>query len=255
MLKFVALLCLAVCALAGTVPEGLLPQLDGRIVGGYETSIEDHPYQVSLQRNGAHFCGGSIYSHDIVVTAAHCLQSISAEQLKVRVGSTYWRSGGSVHSVRAFRNHEGYNPRTMINDVAVIRMSSSISYRSSVRAIRIADSNPRNGAEAVVSGWGTTQSGGSIPDHLLAVRLRIVDREECASKEYSYGRQIKDTMICAYAEHKDACQGDSGGPLVSGDRLVGVVSWGHGCADVKYPGVYADVAHFHSWIERTADEL
>ncbi|EDW60461.2 LOW QUALITY PROTEIN: uncharacterized protein Dvir_GJ20847, partial [Drosophila virilis] len=183
-------------------------------------------------------------------------QSITAEELKVRVGTHYWRSGGSVHSVRSFRNHEGYNSKTMINDVAVIRMSSSVSFRSNVRAIGLAESNPRNGAEAVVSGWGTTESGSStIPDHLLAVNLRIVDREECASKEFSYGSKIKDTMICAYAEHKDACQGDSGGPLVSGGRLVGVVSWGYGCADVKYPGVYADVAHFRSWIEKTADEL
>ncbi|KAM8711106.1 hypothetical protein ACLKA7_000268 [Drosophila subpalustris] len=256
MLRFVVLLSLAACALGAAVPEGLLPQLDGRIVGGYETSIDDHPYQVSLQRSGSHFCGGSIYSHDIVITAAHCLQKVTASQIKVRVGSTYWRSGGSLHSVRAFQNHEGYNARTMINDIAIIRIESSLSFRSTVRAIGIAASNPRNGAEAVVSGWGTTESGSStIPDHLLAVDLKIVEREECASKEYSYGRKIKDTMICAYAAHKDACQGDSGGPLVSGGRLVGVVSWGHGCADTRYPGVYADVAHFHSWIEKTAEEV
>jgi len=255
MLKFVVLLSLAACALAGTVPEGLLPQLDGRIVGGYETSIDDHPYQVSLQRNGNHFCGGSLYSDDIVITAAHCLQKITASQIKVRVGSTYWRSGGSVHAVRAFKNHEGYNARTMINDIAIMRIEP-VSFRSTVRAIGIAESNPRNGAEAVVSGWGTTASGSStIPDHLLAVDLKIVEKHECASKEYSYGSKIKDTMICAYAAHKDACQGDSGGPLVSGGRLVGVVSWGHGCADTRYPGVYADVAHFHSWIEETAREV
>ncbi|EDV98093.1 trypsin epsilon [Drosophila grimshawi] len=255
MLKFVVLISLAACVLAGTVPEGLLPQLDGRIVGGYDTSIEAHPYQVSLQRNGAHFCGGSVYSHDIIVTAAHCLQSVSAKDLRVRVGTTYWREGGSVHSVKSFRNHEGYNKRTMINDIAIIRLESSISFDSSVRPIDIAEKNPANDAEAIVTGWGTTKSGGSIPDHLLAVDLRIVNREECASKEYKYGSQIKDTMICAYAVHKDACQGDSGGPLVSGGRLVGVVSWGKGCAATGYPGVYADVAHFHSWVESTAREL
>ncbi|XP_017150524.1 trypsin epsilon [Drosophila miranda] len=256
MLRFVVLLSAIACALGGTIPEGLLPQLDGRIVGGYETSIEAHPYQVSLQRSGSHFCGGSIYSHDIVITAAHCLQSIEAKDLKVRVGSTYWRSGGSVHSVRAFRNHEGYDASTMVNDIAIIRIESDLSFRSSIREIRIASSNPREGAKAVVSGWGTTESGGSvIPDHLLAVDLKIVDREKCASDEFSYGSKIKDTMICAYAEHKDACQGDSGGPLVSGSRLVGVVSWGYGCGDVRYPGVYADVAHFHEWIEKTADEV
>ncbi|XP_017069084.1 trypsin epsilon [Drosophila eugracilis] len=256
MLKFVVLLSVVACAVAGTIPDGLLPQLDGRIVGGYETSIEDHPYQVSLQRSGSHFCGGSIYSHDIVITAAHCLQSIEAKDLKVRVGSTYWRSGGSVHSVRAFRNHEGYNSRTMVNDIAIIRIESDLSFRSTIRAISIADSNPREGAIAVVSGWGTTESGGStIPDHLLAVDLEIVEYSRCRSSEFGYGRKIKDTMICAYSAHKDACQGDSGGPLVSGNRLVGVVSWGYGCGDVRYPGVYADVAHFHEWIERTADEV
>ncbi|KAH8254420.1 hypothetical protein KR032_010044 [Drosophila birchii] len=234
----------------------MVPQLDGRIVGGYETSIEAHPYQVSLQRSGSHFCGGSIYSHDIVITAAHCLQSIAAKDLKVRVGSTYWRSGGSVHSVRTFRNHEGYNARTMINDIAIIRLESNLSLRSTIREIRIADSNPREGASAVVSGWGTTESGGStIPDHLLAVNLEIVDIARCRSSEFGYGSKIKDTMLCAYAAHKDACQGDSGGPLVSEDRLVGVVSWGYGCADDRYPGVYADVAHFHSWIEDTARDL
>ncbi|EDV56480.1 trypsin epsilon [Drosophila erecta] len=256
MLKIAVLLSVLACALAGTIPDGLLPQLDGRIVGGYETSIDAHPYQVSLQRFGSHFCGGSIYSHDIVITAAHCLQSVDAKDLKIRVGSTYWRSGGSVHSVRSFRNHEGYNARTMVNDIAIVRIESDLSFRSSIRAVRIADHNPREGATAVVSGWGTTESGGStIPDHLLAVDLEIVDVSRCRSGEFGYGKKIKDTMLCAYAPNKDACQGDSGGPLVSGDRLVGVVSWGYGCGDVRYPGVYADVAHFHEWIEKTAREV
>ena len=41
-------------------------------------------------------------------------------------------------------------------------------------------------------------------------------------------------------------QGDSGGPLVyqNGDRpeVLGVTSWGEGCAEPGYPGVYADVS-------------
>ncbi|ALC42263.1 epsilonTry [Drosophila busckii] len=256
MLRILVVLSIAACTFAGTVPEGLVPQLDGRIVGGYEATIEEHPYQVSLQRNGAHFCGGSIYSHDIIITAAHCLQSVKASQLKVRVGTTYWRTGGTVHKVLSFRNHEGYNSKTMINDIAIIRIESSLTFRSGTRAITIADTNPHEGAEAICSGWGTTESGSSsIPDHLLAVKLSIVLRAECASRTYSYGSKIKDTMICAYSPHKDACQGDSGGPLVSGSRLVGVVSWGYGCADTRYPGVYADVAHFHSWIVSTARDI
>lgn len=72
MFKFVVLLCAISCALGAAVPEGMLPQLDGRIVGGVATSISSFPWQISLQRSGSHSCGGSIYNANIIVTAAHC---------------------------------------------------------------------------------------------------------------------------------------------------------------------------------------
>lgn len=59
-------------------------------------------------------------------------------------------------------------------------------------------------------------------------------------------------MICASAPGKDSCQGDSGGPLI--DRRtktqVGVVSWGFGCADPRYPGVYSNIAKELAWIKQ-----
>ncbi|XP_017027348.1 trypsin alpha [Drosophila kikkawai] len=256
MLKFVILLSAVACALGGTIPEGLLPQLDGRIVGGSATTITSFPWQISLQRNGGHSCGGSIYSNKIIVTAAHCLQSVSASSLKVRAGSSYWSSGGSLVSVAAFRNHEGYNANTMVNDIAVIRLSSSLSFSSSVKAISLATYNPANGAAATVSGWGTQSSGSSsIPSQLQYVNLKIVSQSQCASSTYGYGSQIRSTMICAYSSGKDSCQGDSGGPLVSGGVLVGVVSWGYGCAYANYPGVYADVAVLRSWVVSAANNI
>ncbi|XP_039481529.1 trypsin alpha [Drosophila santomea] len=256
MLKIVILLSAVVCALGGTVPEGLLPQLDGRIVGGSATTISSFPWQISLQRSGSHSCGGSIYSANIIVTAAHCLQSVSASVLQVRAGSSYWSSGGVVAKVAAFRNHEGYNANTMVNDIAVIRLSSSLSFSSSIKAIGLATYNPANGASAAVSGWGTQSSGSSsIPSQLQYVNVNIVSQSQCASSTYGYGSQIKSTMICAYTSGKDACQGDSGGPLVSGGVLVGVVSWGYGCAYANYPGVYADVAVLRTWVISTANSI
>ncbi|EDW10694.1 trypsin alpha [Drosophila mojavensis] len=256
MFKFVILLSVVACAFGAAIPEGLLPQLDGRIVGGTPTTIGSFPWQISLQRNGGHSCGGSIYSSNIIVTAAHCLQGVSASSLKVRAGSSYWNSGGSLIQVAAFRNHEGYNPNTMVNDIAVIRLSSSLSFSSNIKAIGLATYNPANGAAASVSGWGTQSSGSnSIPTQLQYVNVNIVSQSRCASSAYSYGSQIKNTMICAAASGKDACQGDSGGPLVSGGVLVGVVSWGVGCAYNNYPGVYADVAVLRSWVVNAANSV
>ncbi|XP_017069089.1 trypsin delta [Drosophila eugracilis] len=249
MLKFVILLSAVACALAGTVPEGLLPQLDGRIVGGTATTISSFPWQISLQRSGSHSCGGSIYSSNIIVTAAHCLQSVSASVLKVRAGSTYWSSGGTLVSVSSFKNHEGYNSNTMVNDIAIIKLASALTFSSTIKSISLASSNPANGAAASVSGWGTQSYGSSsIPSQLQYVNVNIVSQSVCASSTYGYGSEIKSTMICAAASGKDACQGDSGGPLVSGGVLVGVVSWGYGCAYANYPGVYADVAALRSWV-------
>ncbi|XP_022224743.2 trypsin alpha [Drosophila obscura] len=256
MLKFVILLSAVACALGGTIPEGLLPQLDGRIVGGSATTISSFPWQISLQRSGSHSCGGSVYSSNIIVTAAHCLQSVSASTLQVRAGSTYWSSGGTVVKVASFRNHEGYNANTMVNDIAVIRLSSSLSLSSNIKAIALASYNPANGASAAVSGWGTQSSGSSsIPTTLQYVNVKIVSQSQCASSTYGYGSEIRSTMICAAASGKDACQGDSGGPLVSGGVLVGVVSWGYGCAYANYPGVYADVAVLRSWVISAANSI
>nr|XP_036668888.1 trypsin delta-like [Drosophila suzukii]XP_036669252.1 trypsin delta-like [Drosophila suzukii]XP_036669508.1 trypsin delta-like [Drosophila suzukii] len=249
MLKFVILLSAVACALGGTVPEGLLPQLDGRIVGGTATTISSFPWQISLQRSGSHSCGGSIYSEYIIVTAAHCLQSVSASVLQVRAGSSYWNSGGVVSKVASFKNHEGYNANTMVNDIAIIRLSTALSFSSTIKAIGLASSNPANGAAASVSGWGTQSYGSSsLPSQLQYVNVNIVSQAACSSSSYGYGNEIRSTMICAASSGKDACQGDSGGPLVSGGLLVGVVSWGYGCAYSNYPGVYADVAALRSWV-------
>nr|C0HKA5.1 RecName: Full=Trypsin delta; Flags: Precursor [Drosophila erecta]C0HKA6.1 RecName: Full=Trypsin gamma; Flags: Precursor [Drosophila erecta]AAA83242.1 Gamma trypsin [Drosophila erecta]AAA83243.1 Delta trypsin [Drosophila erecta] len=253
MLKFVILLSAVACALGGTIPEGLLPQLDGRIVGGTATTISSFPWQISLQRSGSHSCGGSIYTDRVIVTAAHCLQSVSTSSLQIRAGSSYWNSGGVTVKVSSFKNHEGYSARTMVNDIAVIRLSSSLSFSSTIKSISLASSNPPNGAAASVSGWGTQSSGSnSIPSQLQYVNVNIVSQSRCASSTYGYGSDIRDTMICAAASGKDACQGDSGGPLVSGGVLVGVVSWGQGCAYSNYPGVYASVADLRAWVVRNA---
>merc|ERR1712151_1200266 len=71
----------------------------------------------------------------------------------------------------------------------------------------------------------------------------------------SYNGDVdKDTMICASREERDSCQGDSGGPLIikgddaTSDVLIGIVSWGFGCAEPTYPGVYTNVGFFNKFI-------
>uniref|UniRef100_A0A1A9UZ94 Peptidase S1 domain-containing protein n=1 Tax=Glossina austeni TaxID=7395 RepID=A0A1A9UZ94_GLOAU len=229
----------------------------GRIVNGKQSTIEARPYQVSLQKiaGGRHFCGGSIISEDIVVTAAHCLQGVEPSDLQVRLGSTYYDEGGMVTGVKAFKYHEKFGMRLMY-DIAVIKLDQAVEQSSTVRYIELPKETPKTGTPVVVSGWGTTCFTNCHASRvLMEVELGFLERKDCASKNYFYGDDIKETMVCAYAKEKDSCQGDSGGPLVGEGKLVGVVSWGEGCAQRGYPGVYADVAALADWVLENAKIL
>lgn len=250
MFHFIFLLVIS-STFAGTIQDKILPPLDGRIVGGIDTTIQSHPYQVSIQLNGRHYCGGSLYRNDIVITAAHCLQNnIPVRSISVRLGSTIHSSGGVVTEIASYANHPNYTSFTNANDIAIIRLASSVSQTKTIQTIDLATSTPAAGTVAVVTGWGTKKEGIPVaPNILQKLVLKVLNNKQCSSDSYKYGSMIKNSMICAFTTGKDSCQGDSGGPLVAGGKLVGVVSWGYGCARPGYPGVYSDVAVLRSWIE------
>jgi secreted trypsin-like serine protease len=107
------------------------------------------------------------------------------------------------------------------------------------------------GVNAIVSGWGTTSSNGAVSYVLRKVTVPLVANATCNT---NYGGGITDRMLCAGKPQGgvDSCQGDSGGPLIANSagvmKLIGVVSWGEGCAAAGKPGVYASVINLRSWI-------
>ncbi|XP_030563528.1 trypsin alpha-3 [Drosophila novamexicana] len=244
------LLALLALASGAIMPLGLTPQPDGRIVGGSPAAIGAHPWQVSLQRSGAHFCGGSLISRNLVVSAAHCLikSTVTVANLRVRAGSNYRFFGGTLSAVSAYKVHEAYNSSAKMYDIALVRLKTKLKLGTNINTIPLASSTPQHGAAATCTGWGSTSYQGASSSTLLYINTRIVGRTECASSSYGYGGTIRATMLCAASSNKDACQGDSGGPLVSGGKLVGIVSWGRNCALPNYPGVYANVAELSAWV-------
>ncbi|KAH8254423.1 hypothetical protein KR032_010048 [Drosophila birchii] len=245
---------------------------DGRIVGGYVTDISQCPYQISLRYKGittpqnpyAHRCGGSIIASDQVITAAHCVIGTVASQYKVVAGSNY-RTGsdGVITSVKEIIMHEGYfSGAAYNNDVALLILDPPLPLNNfTIKAIKLASEPPLPGAISKISGWGTTSSGGSASNVLLAVDVPIVDNEICDQDYEDFGDEtyrITEQMLCAGKRGvggADACQGDSGGPLVVRDQLYGVVSWGNRCALADYPGVYANVATLRPWIDAQLEQL
>ena len=113
-----------------------------------------------------------------------------------------------------------------------------------------------DGEMATCTGWGTTEEGGSMSNHLQKVDMPILLDDDCRQLTGYDDSEIYDSMVCignVETSGQDACQGDSGGPCILADDsrerlLVAIVSWGYGCARPNYPGVDTEVSYFVDWI-------
>ncbi|XP_004517879.1 trypsin zeta-like [Ceratitis capitata] len=240
--------------------------INGRIVGGKVVDIRKHPHQISLrqrpkysedQSTYAHNCGGTIYTDRIVITAGHCLYDRVKEQLMVVAGANERSSvDGAISPVQEIIMHEEYNDDYSYNDIALLVLTTPLPINNvTIKAATLTEVQPQHGDIATITGWGTLSSGGSLPDLLQEVQVPIVSNEICSQR---YPRRITDAMICAGildVGGKDACQMDSGGPLLIHGQLAGVVSFGSGCALPQYPGVYANVWYFSTWIREKAAQV
>jgi len=233
--------------------------LPTQIVGGMPVgSATDYPWTAAYMEDDYQFCGASIIAPRWAVTAAHCIGVFNPNSEYISVGSLRFDDNDpsqplpvKVKVERAFRN-PAYVPGTFDTDVGLLYLAEALEYNEYIQPIKLAPSSSGDftGDISVILGWGTTTEGG-IPSLVLReVDVPIISNEECNQ----YYSTITDTMLCAYVDGggKDSCQGDSGGPTVvrEGDEwvLVGLVSWGLGCARPFYPGVYTRVSSVYSWI-------
>ncbi|XP_023935759.1 trypsin, alkaline A-like [Bicyclus anynana] len=234
-----------------------------RIVGGSITNIGTYPMAVALIRSAtgsgtfSQACGGSILNNRSVLTAAHCIHGVQTNRWRSRVGSTNANSGGVVHHSHQFIHHPQYVRATADNDVSIIRLSSHISFNNNVRAGSIAGPNLHtpDGASVWAIGWGRTSSGGSSSEQLRHVQIWVVNQTVCRNNYQRIRRTITDNMLCSgwiNVGGRDQCQGDSGGPLFHNNVIVGVCSWGEGCALPDFPGVNVRVSRVSNWIRNNA---
>lgn len=232
------------------------------IVGGEIAEHGEWAWQV-LVRPGHYLCGGSLIAVDWVMTAAHCVYNgnelFAPESISVTVGETHrgvQEGTEQTIKVNGVFVHDAYNKWNNDSDIALLHLVTPVVFNDAVKVIPMLTDAYGTLAEAgelaTVTGWGTTVEGGYTSSTLMEVAVPIVSNEVCND---SYG-SISKNMICAgYAEGgKDSCQGDSGGPLVVPDEegnwyLVGVVSFGYGCARSEYYGVYTRVSMYVNWAE------
>ncbi|MEQ2224986.1 Elastase-1 [Ilyodon furcidens] len=263
MLRFLLLTSLAALVLAVPQPWYLEDELgEGRVVGGEVARPNSWPWQVSLQyKSGSYFyhaCGGTLIRTGWVLTAAHCIDR-----------SMTWRVVLGEHDINNNEGREQYmnvsqvyvHPNWKSNniaggyDIALLRLSTDAVLNNYVQLGVLPPSGQvlSHNHPCYITGWGRTQTGGSLSAQLKQAYLSVVDYQTCSSSGW-WGSSVKNTMVCAGGGSDSACQGDSGGPLncnVNSQWVVhGVTSFVSffGCNTYQRPTVFTRASAYISWM-------
>lgn len=242
------------------------------VVGGTDAAPGEFP-SVAEITFGGFFCTGTLIDPTHVLSAGHCANPTSLvvaapvawppPLIDVRIGGNKSGEGEQVPVSSVVISPEYFGLFNSRNDVSILTLSRP----STKTPTQVAGAGERSiwepGDLQTIAGWGATEEGGDLPDTLQKAQVPITTDDYCESR-YSdeEGWDFDpETMVCAgFPEGGvDTCQGDSGGPMFGsssgGLRVTGVTSWGNGCAQEGYPGVYARVADtkLREWIASKTD--
>ena len=261
-----ALFVAALLALAGTA-AAVSSGRQSRIVGGSQASARNWPFLAALLTPGTkspferQFCGASVVAPGWVLTAAHCVTNdagvpVDPSTVNVLTGTISLDPGLGVESpVTQVAVFPGY-PKA--NDAALLRLAVPTD-ATPVPVMRPDQTSLLvPGTRASVAGWGDTgEDAGVFPVIARQVPMPLISVRDCNTALGGGVNAASEICAGGSASRTDSCQGDSGGPLVVATAgtpvLVGIVSWGQGCARAYTPGVYARAAAVFDWATQTMD--
>nr|XP_054763582.1 enteropeptidase-like [Lytechinus pictus] len=231
-----------------------------RVVGGVNAQEGEFPWMAYLYNEDyGQYCGATLISSEWIVTAAHCLWGITDLLDSVVMGDLHLSINSEQHLTIAPDDifiHPEYNDTLLNADIALIKLSEHVSFSEYVRPACLSQTlhEETDYTTCIIAGWGNTEHDEA--DNLQKATVRLIEVERC--KELYEVPDDYDTgyLVCAGFERGgiDTCQGDSGGPLVCEGadgrwHLTGVTSFGNGCADPGFPGIYARVSTLLPFLE------
>jgi len=258
-----------------------------QVIGGWDASINDFPFMTALVLNqpvnknngerisaGTRWCGATLIASRWLITAAHCVHpnqnnlgfTLRPEMIGVISNQDYIPSQGvnpnSLVGVRRVITHPSFRAATYRNDIALLELTQALPQSRALLPNRNTSQQlTQIGNSGTVLGWGSTtaptNTGAPLQfsNQLQQTSLPFIENNRC--NQMLQGIFVNSDMICAGLPQggRDACLGDSGGPLLAKVQnswaLVGIVSFGEGCAEPGKPGVYTNLGnYFENFINR-----
>lgn len=276
---------------SATAIDGSEPvPVEATVVGGRPIAMARAPWQVALVSAHAsaaeddayldQFCAGSLIAVDWVLTAAHCMfdrgRALIPADLEAVVGEGVLSESTSSDRRRIDRivvHPDWDDSNSLADDIALVRLATPVTVDGTSVSLAAVPSTssaadwPARDEELLVAGWGCRSvlaSGADCPaggdgyyaDALHAVE--VIDLTGPSANDCGSASEfVLASMICAgdLAGGTDSCIGDSGGGLIDERRtaiVAGIVSFGEGCAQAGYPGIYTRVSAYADWIEATS---
>ena len=160
---------------------------------------------VNIKSSTGHICGGAVYDKTTVITAAHCFpKEVNVNKVKLFFGDWNQRKKDDKEKKRTIKTlitHPQYKKNTMENDLAIIKLSSSLSFNTAIQPVCLPSAPVSGGETCTVIGWGDTMDTGNNK-FLLEVDVNIIPKDQCSSKSWLKNK-VKANMICAgYPEGK-----------------------------------------------------